>query len=155
MKQLFLIRHGEAGFSNGIDFERNLTQKGRDQLSRLGTLLKKKFHSIDKMYCSSANRTVETAEILEDFFLIDDKEFRKEIYEGNLQNLLNILEDCPNHCHSCLIVGHNPILSLLASHVSGENYTNLQPGMLACIDLAIDDWKMIGFNSGDLLEIVQ
>mgnify|MGYP003658524145 CR=1 FL=1 len=59
MKQLFLLRHGEAGFSQDSDFQRQLTIKGR------------------------------------------------------------------------------------------------QPGMMAIIELEIEDWKMIGFGTGILKEIIQ
>lgn len=155
MKQLFLIRHGEAGFSDGLDFERNLSQNGRNQLSRLRIHLKKRISSIDKMFCSSANRTKETASMLEEYILIHDKEYLKEIYEANLETLINILENCPNDHQSCIIVGHNPTLSLLVSHLAGESYLNLQTGMLAYLELELSDWKMIGFNTCVLKEVIQ
>ena len=40
MKRLFLLRHGEAGFSEGTDFQRQLTAKGKENLKRLGEELK-------------------------------------------------------------------------------------------------------------------
>ena len=155
MKQLFLLRHGEASFSGGLDFERNLSQNGVNQVLRLGSSLRNRISSIDKMYCSSAVRTRETAFMLEKYILIHDKEYRKEIYEATLETLLNIIENCPKHYKSCILVGHNPTMSLLLSHISGENYFNLQTGMLACLELDLPDWRMLGFNTGVLKEVIQ
>ena len=155
MKRLFLLRHGETGFSEGTDFQRQLTAKGKENLKRLGEELKNRDLEIDVMYCSSAERTMETATILQSYIQIETEFFLKEIYEGNLQTLLKILENCPSHADSCLIVGHNPILSLLVSHISGENYINMRPGMMACIDMEVSEWKMVGLNTGTLKEVLQ
>lgn len=155
MKQLFLLRHGEAGFSEGTDFQRQLTKKGIERLNRMGAELKRRSFSVDLMYCSTARRTMETASIIKDFILIKEEIFLKEIYGCNLGDLIQLLENVPFQANSCLIIGHNPILSLLVAHLSGENYFNLQPGMLAHLQLEIDDWRMVGLNSGILKEVFQ
>ncbi|WP_296705927.1 phosphohistidine phosphatase SixA [Algoriphagus sp.] len=155
MKQLFLLRHGEAGFSEGTDFQRQLTQKGIERLNRMGSGLKSRSLSVDLMYCSTARRTMETASIIHDYITIKEEIFIKEIYGGNLGDLIHLLENIPIQVNSCLIIGHNPILSLLVANLSGESYINLQPGMLAHLELEIDDWRMVGFDSGILKEIFQ
>lgn len=155
MKRLFLLRHGEAGFSEGTDFQRQLTPKGKEKLNLLGKELQNRSLSIDFMFCSSAERTMQTASIIKKYVLIKEEIFLKDIYESNLAGLIQILEGCPTHADSCIIIGHNPILSLMVSHLSGENYINMQPGMLACLDLEINDWSMVGVNTGSLLEILQ
>ncbi|MBN3518859.1 histidine phosphatase family protein [Algoriphagus lutimaris] len=155
MKRLFLLRHGEAGFSEGTDFQRQLTTKGKEKLNQLGKELQSRSLSIDFMFCSTAERTMQTAGIIQRYVAIKEEIFLKDIYESNLGGLIHILEGCPSHAESCLIIGHNPILSLLVSHVSGENYINMQPGMLACLDLEISDWSMVGVNTGSLIEILQ
>ncbi len=155
MKQLFLLRHGEAGFSEGTDFQRKLTSEGKEKLNRLGKELKNRSFSIDFMYCSMAERTMETSKILESYISIKEELFLREIYESNLGYLIELLENCPDSVNSCLIIGHNPVLSLLMGHISGENYINLKPGMMACLDLQVSDWNMVGLNTGILKEILQ
>lgn len=155
MKQLFLLRHGEAGFSEGTDFQRQLTKKGIDRLNRMGAELKSRSFSVDLMYCSTARRTMETASIINDYIIIKEEIFLKEIYGCNLGDLIQLLENVPIQANSCLIIGHNPILSLLVAHLSGESYINLQPGMLAYLQLEIDDWRMVSLNSGILKEVFQ
>ncbi|EAZ82562.1 SixA phosphatase family protein [Algoriphagus machipongonensis] len=155
MKQLFLLRHGEAGFSDGTDFQRQLTQRGIERLHRMGVELKSRSLGVDIMYCSTAERTMETAKIMESYLAIGEEIFLKEIYEGNLGALINLIENIPSTHNSCLIVGHNPIISLLVSHISGESYLNMQPGMMVCLDLEINEWQMVGLNTGILKEVFQ
>ncbi len=155
MKQLILLRHGEAGFSGDTDFKRQLTKKGRDKLIRMAESLNSKLRPIDLMYSSSAVRTVETAELIGNNLTIKESIFTKEIYDSDLKNLISFLEKTPNSISTCLLVGHNPTISLLLAHISGENYLGMQPGMMAIIDLEISDWQMIGFGTGKLKEIIQ
>ncbi|MEB2778069.1 histidine phosphatase family protein [Algoriphagus sp. D3-2-R+10] len=155
MKQLFLLRHGEAGFSQGSDFQRQLTKKGRENLIRMSGSLCQLFKSVDLMYCSSAERTKETAELIGKYITIKESIFTRDIYQGDLGNMIELLEKTSDAIETCLFVGHNPTISLLLSHISNENYLGLQPGMMAVIDLEISDWKMIGFGTGTLREIIQ
>lgn len=155
MKQLFLLRHGEAGFSQDSDFQRQLTKKGRDKLIRMGSGLGQKLKSVDLMYCSSAQRTLETAELIEKHLLVKEKIYSKDIYQGDMGAMIAMLEKTSSSVDSCLFVGHNPTISLLLAYISDENYLGLQPGMLAVIDLEISDWKMVGFGTGILKEVIQ
>ncbi|SFB45472.1 SixA phosphatase family protein [Algoriphagus aquimarinus] len=155
MKQLFLLRHGEAGFSQGSDFQRQLTKKGRENLIRMGESLDEKLKSVDLMYCSSAERTMETANLIGTHITIKESIFTRDIYQGDLGVLIALLEKTSVSVDTCLFVGHNPTISLLLAHISDEQYLGLQPGMMAVIDLEISDWKMIGFGTGILKEIIQ
>lgn len=107
------------------------------------------------MYCSSAQRTMETADLIGKRITIKESIFTRDIYQGNLVDMISLLEKTSSSVDSCLFVGHNPTISLLLAHISDENYLGLQPGMMAVIDLEISDWKMIGFGTGILKEIIQ
>lgn len=155
MKQLFLLRHGEASFSQGSDFQRQLTKKGRENLIRLGKSLDQKHMYVDLMYCSSAERTMQTADLIRKTIPIKESIFTKDIYHGDLGDIISLLEKTSSSVNTCLLIGHNPVISLLLSHLSDENYLGLQPGMMAILDLEIADWKMIGFGTGTLNEIIQ
>src|SRR5690606_8096098 len=146
---------GEAGFSQGSDFQRQLTIKGRENLIRMGKTLDQKLKSVDLMYCSSAERTVETADLVGKHMTIKESIFTRDIYKGDMGDMVALLEKTSASVDSCLFVGHNPTISLLLSHISSENYLGLQPGMMAVIELEITDWKMIGFGTGILKEIIQ
>jgi len=155
MKQLLLLRHGESSFSKGRDFERQLTSLGRQKLIRMGENIQNLEFSIDLMYCSTAHRTLETAKLIENYILIKESVFTKEIYDGDLNKMIELLEKTSNSVDSCLVIGHNPVISFLLSHITLESYLGLDPGMLAVVELEIDDWMMIGKGTGSLLELIQ
>jgi phosphohistidine phosphatase len=154
MKQLILLRHGEAGFSDGSDFQRQLTVRGKAQLNNVGQHLILKELDIDRMYCSSATRTRETAEIIKSHIPVKEEIYEKEIYSANLEILLKILEETPKEVETCLLIGHNPTISLLLSYLTSGDYVGLQPGMLAMLDLEVADWYMIGMHTASLREVI-
>jgi phosphohistidine phosphatase len=155
MKQLLLLRHGEAGFSAGLDLDRKLTLKGKEKLIRLGESLPKSEFSVDLMYCSSASRTQETAAIIKKYISIKEEVITRKIYNADLKTLLELIEGTDELVETCLLVGHNPTISLLLSHISNSNYIGMQPGMLAIIELEVPHWRMIGHGTGTLREILQ
>jgi phosphohistidine phosphatase len=155
MKHLILLRHGEAGFSDSVDFQRQLTPRGKENLKRLGENLPDHLLKVDFLYCSSATRTRETAEIIKKYIQVGEEEYIREIYDGNLETLLNLLENTPKEVEYCMIIGHNPTISVLASHLTHSNYIGLQPGAMAILDLEITEWYMVGLGTGTLNELIQ
>lgn len=155
MKYLILLRHAEAGFSDGVDFQRQLTPGGKENLNRLGGILQAGEMKVDFLHCSAATRTRETAEIIKSYVEIEDAEYTREIYEGNLETLMTLLEHTPREANSCMLIGHNPTISLLLSHLTHESYLGLKPGMMAIIELEISDWSMIGLGTGTLKEVLE
>jgi phosphohistidine phosphatase len=95
MKQLLLLRHGEAGFSEGPDIDRQLTLKGKEKLNRLGELLANNGFSVDLMYCSEAERTQETARIIKNFIPVEKQVVTRTVYNADLNTLIELLEDTP------------------------------------------------------------
>jgi len=155
MKHLILLRHGEAGFSDGVDFQRQLTPRGKEKLNRLGQTLLEAELEVDFLYCSTATRTRETAEILKKYVPIAQEEYTKEIYDGNMETLMELLEKTPKETQSCMMIGHNPMISVIIAHLTHGDYVGLQPGMMAIIDLEISEWYMIGLGTGTLREVRQ
>lgn len=154
MKKLFLLRHGEAGFGEDTDFKRRLTSRGKSAVSKLAKTVQKTQDSIDFMYCSPASRTIETAEIFGNEVLIRASKHDEKIYSGDVNHLILLLESLPDSVESCLIVGHNPTISLLLSLLSDGSYINLQPGNLGIIEFEFGTWKMISRGAGNLVEII-
>lgn len=155
MKHLILLRHGEAGFSDGVDFQRQLTPAGKENLNRLGEILHSAGMKADFLHCSAATRTRETAEIIKKYIQIEEEVYTRVIYEGNLESLLKLLENTPKTAETCMLIGHNPTISLLLSHLTHGYYIGLKPGMMAILDLEIHEWYMIGLGTGMLKEVLQ
>ena len=155
IKQLLLLRHGEAGFSSGLDIERQLTLKGKEKLHRLGKILLKSDFTVDLMYCSEAVRTQETATIISNYIHIEEQLITRKIYNADLKALIEIIESTPESIDTCLLIGHNPTISLLLSHISNSDYVGMIPGMLAKIELEVSSWNMIGLGTGTLQELLE
>lgn len=154
MKRLFLIRHGEAGFSKGTDFQRQLTKLGIEKILRVGKALREIQPEIELMYCSPAQRTMETADLLRKNVQIRSNEYHQSIYDGDLLSLMGLLENTPAIVDTCLVVGHNPIISLSLSTLTDDSYQNMSPGTLACLEFDFDSWKYISAGTGILREII-
>lgn len=154
MKHLFLMRHGEASFSADSDFDRSLTLRGCEKIGRIAKSFNNNIPDIDMMYCSSAKRTQETAQIFSQSVLIKQKEFTRIIYDGDMRDLMDLVENCPDENDRLLIVGHNPVISMLASSLCDGIYRNMQPGDLISIQFPLESWKLVTFGSGILLEIM-
>jgi phosphohistidine phosphatase len=154
MKHLFLMRHGEASFSADSDFERTLTSRGREKIARIAKSFNENTPEIDFMYCSSASRTQETAKIFSETVLIKKQEFTRIIYDGDMRDLMDLVENCSDEFDRLLIVGHNPVISMLASSLCDGIYRNMQPGDLISIQIPLESWNSVTFGSGILLEIM-
>lgn len=156
-KILVVLRHGEAYFNTEgeTDFERGLTEYGKNQLLRLKELFVKTGLKVSMILSSSSKRTRQTSEIISSFADSCKVEFRDEMYEAKSSVILDLLSQANNKYNSILLVGHNPGLSELVSHIADQGYLHMQPGMMAVIELAVDDWSHLGRGTGIVREVLQ
>ena len=83
MKEIYLIRHGQASFgSKNYD---NLSKKGEVQSKLLGSYFKKISLDFNKMICGSLNRQIQTTK-----HLVKELDFQKTIESSNLLNEYNV-----------------------------------------------------------------
>lgn len=157
MKYLSVLRHGfaEPGIGRDGDFARALTVEGSGRLKRLGQILQNREVTFDLLISSSAKRTNQTSEILSSYCPSGRVLFDDRLYEAELQIIMSILQEIDSSESHVLLVGHNPGVSALVSHLSGEKYINMDPGMMVRMEFHLDDWKHLNNNSGILLEILQ
>lgn len=156
-KFLYVMRHAEAKPGIGIkgDFLRELTLEGRKQLDRLLGILRRMEFKTELILVSPAIRTLQTSDIIGFDFSSDIRKIVDDIFDAEPQTLLQLLTDIQNEIQKVLLIGHNPGISALVSYVCGQNYISMKPGMMAIIELQVDDWKMLGSNTGILKEILQ
>lgn len=157
-KILYVLRHGEARPGIGVkgDFLRELTTDGRRQLSKLAQYLKSKDFKVDLILVSPAVRTQQSLEILTTTLAIKNNQVtHDEIFDAEPQKLLEIINNIGPSSNHLLLVGHNPGISSLVSFVSGQNYVSMKPGMMAVLEILVDDWRLLGGNTGVLKEILQ
>jgi phosphohistidine phosphatase len=123
-KTLFLLRHAKAitGGLLVLDQDRPLSDRGLKDVNKLGTKLHKKEINLDLIVTSPAVRAITTAQLIANKlnmkrtnFLIDPL-----VYGAELKELLELISGVSKRYDDVMIVGHNPSLTDLASHVAGE-----------------------------------
>lgn len=151
------MRHGEAdvGFGMSGDAGRPLTANGKSHVFRVAQVLKKADIKFDLTLCSPAVRTRQTLTILNSQVPAENIQLEEKIYEADPDTLLRLLNQVENEVSHLALVGHNPGISALLNYLTGDQYISLQPGMLAIIEILVDDWKEVGRNTGILKEILQ
>ena len=123
-KTLFLLRHAKAitGELSVPDQDRPLSERGLKDVNKLGVKLHKKGVRLDLIISSNAIRAMTTAQIIANKldmkrtnFLIDPV-----VYGVDIIALLELISQVAKRYDEVMIVGHNPSLTELASHLAGE-----------------------------------
>lgn len=154
MKNLYLMRHGEAGWGNPSDgdFARPLEARGERAAQLMGRHMASSNMDIDLILCSAATRARQTlTHFLEGYAGNLENRIEETLYLAPPQTIINHLRAVPDMINSVLIIGHNPgfqSLSLfLASENSGEDRRRIQyqfaTGGLAAFTYDRASWRSI------------
>lgn len=153
MKQLLLLRHGEAGFLESKDFDRSLSKSGFLGIQKVVEELVTRDMRLDFTLCSPARRTCQTLELIQKHLAIKECIFDEEIYSGGQEALIKIVHKIPFLVNSCILIGHNPALSSLLSTLTGGEFLTMQPGMLVELSILVPDWNMVGRGAAILSKV--
>jgi phosphohistidine phosphatase len=113
---LILWRHAEAESADdeGEDLERHLTPRGERQASRMAKWLDRQLPEGVKIYCSPAQRCLQTVQTLGRKFKVRDELSP----QCDHQDLLTLAQ-WPHAKMTILIVGHQPALGLTIAQTLG------------------------------------
>ncbi|MEA3292414.1 MAG: histidine phosphatase family protein [Pseudomonadota bacterium] len=119
-RELLILRHGKSDWNAGADdFGRPLKNRGKRGAQRMGVWLLRHDMLPDTILSSPAERAIVTAEKackamgMGTTTIIPDK----RIYANSVDNLLQVLHDCPAEARRAMLVGHNPGLEELLIHL--------------------------------------
>lgn len=155
MKTIMLMRHSHACSDNSAysDHERPLTSRGKTLALTTARLLFE-IGIPDRILCSDATRTVETANIV----AVELSEYREPEALNSLY--LAPAREYPNACaeylaerdETVLLIGHNPaIASLMATWAN--DHLSVSPATVAVFRVAIDDWQSLMFPGKFAIEL--
>jgi phosphohistidine phosphatase len=158
MRRLFLIRHAKAEPSVGRDdYERTLTDRGRDDARRVGHELAARNMLPDVLIHSGAARAKETAEIFAAQWPREvDLQQEVGLYDATQDMLLERARALPDARVRVAFVGHNPGLADLASSLAGSgSHAELRRMAakfptcgVAAFDFRVRHWNEIERHSG-------
>jgi phosphohistidine phosphatase len=121
MSRLFLLRHARAAWAEpgDRDFDRPLTEEGRNESRIVGAMMLAKGYRPDRIVCSPARRALETwhgvAEVLD--MKPSEALLSETLYAADAAGYLTIVRNNGAN-RSLLIVGHNPTIEDLALGLS-------------------------------------
>lgn len=159
-----LLRHGKSDWDAGAatDFERPLAPRGRKAVKRMGQWLRDQDLVPDYIISSPAERARHTTRRLCRFAEIPNSgiAWDPNIYEANLDALLEVIAHCPGEWQRVLLVGHNPGLEYLVRFLADESIGNWDADNLvptsALVQLEMpDDWTQLKPGSAKIVAITR
>ncbi|HEY59671.1 MAG TPA: histidine phosphatase family protein [Anaerolineae bacterium] len=142
MKKIFLMRHAKSSWKNSKlpDHERPLKKRGQKNAKSMGKFLKAKKHVPDIVLCSTAERAVQTANILTKACGYDKEViYTDKLYMAEPSNIFEILHDQPDKAKNIMIIGHNPGMEAFLQILTGKVET-LPTASIAYLNLSIKKW---------------
>ncbi|MDL0088253.1 SixA phosphatase family protein [Campylobacter gastrosuis] len=134
--KIFIIRHAKAEIlaQSGQDFERNLSEKGKNDIKIMAKILKSRGFKPDLVFSSSANRCKDTAKrLFEALNIKQNIKLRQKLYDANLNYILKFLKDIKN-ANSVALVLHNPLATELCEYLSDCVIQNLPTCGVFCLE---------------------
>jgi phosphohistidine phosphatase len=165
MKRLAILRHAKSSWDDpGLDdFNRPLNERGWKAARRLGREFKQRGIRFDLVLSSTSARTRETIDgVQEKFDFGAPIQFDPQLYLASEQLLLERVRALSETVEAPLIVGHNPGVEQLITHVTLNDRRGLRErvagkfptGALAVIELPAKRWADVEPGSGEIVELI-
>ena len=164
MRRLLLLRHAKAVPPTlEDDYDRELTERGREDARRLGEFIAHADFVPDRAIFSGAARTRETCEIVAAALPRPiETVVENALYDATRFLILGLLRELPASARAHLVVGHNPGIGDVANLLSGEGpalerlrlASKFPPSALAVIAFDRPDWSELAPGAGRLEKFV-
>ncbi|MFT5819015.1 MAG: phosphohistidine phosphatase [Crocinitomix sp.] len=155
MLTLYVLRHGKAvkpGESTD-DFKRKLNKKGTAQANQIGYIFQFNEFVVDQIIASGAQRTQETAEIMNYYLWRKPIIFDDSLYLASREKIQAVLQEKANG-KNILLTGHNFGLSDFVNYLVNDQLV-MSTALLVQINFNFDDWKLLGANTGTIEKIIE
>ncbi len=166
-KKLILVRHAkslwlpnERKFFMGDDRQRPLNKRGKTAAGAIASYLKSTANSVDKIFSSDALRAVQT---FQKIILRVDTNYENaidpQLYTFAPKELLAYIKKLKNHLKTVMIIGHNPAIQEVCTHLivpenSNPFYAKMKKkyptGGIATINFSVSKWDELSKSSGKL-----
>lgn len=154
MKTLTLIRHAKSDWddANLTDFDRPLNSRGKKDAPEMGRELAERDFMPDQIITSPAKRAMSTAKRIAKAieFPKDAIQTDERIYEASLATLMEIVNELDDAADHVALIGHNPGLTELGNHLTGDDIANLPTCSVLSISFDVDSWNEVWEDSGQV-----
>ena len=156
MKTLLIMRHAKSSWNYPelSDYDRPLNKRGKRDAPRMGEHLRQEGLVPDRILSSSAKRARSTARRVAKAAGYTRKVKKLDaLYDSVLGAYYKTLQVLPDTYQSVMVVGHNPTMEELVSHLSGR-ITWMPTAALAHIELPIEHWEAFDlYTKGTLVNL--
>lgn len=123
-RNLVIVRHAKADRPPGVaDADRPLTDRGHADAASAGAWLAEKGYHPEVVLCSPSRRTRQTWHDLA-VALSDTSRgtsptvtYSRQVYEGDVTALIELVRGIDPQAHTAMVVGHNPAISTFAARL--------------------------------------
>ncbi|MDR2200680.1 MAG: hypothetical protein LBN94_00990 [Puniceicoccales bacterium] len=149
MKRLYIVRNAHAAIG-ALDRERALDEQGVKELESVGAQMVAAGMRPNVILTSGARRSMETAKHIREIFglLVNVIDIREELYNADLQKILDILQSLPDEKNSVMLIAHNQGVMDLLGSITNSEYKEIPNGSLVVVELRLRHWKDINLNTG-------
>ena len=140
--RLLLLRHAKSSWKHRElqDHQRQLNSRGRKAATRIGQLMRQQLIIPDAVYCSTSERTRETAaRVFAELSQTPSTEFRDDLYHAEVDQLYSVISTVPDNARNTLIIGHNPGFENFVTELTGQ-FREIPTGTLISLHPHIDHW---------------
>ena len=134
--KIYFLRHGAAADpGSGSDFDRPLTEEGRERIAREAKAMRDLNLDLDTIVTSPLVRAKETAAIVAKTLKLETPIEDSDLGPGfDLDGLERIL-NAHDNADAIMLVGHEPNMSSVIGRLVGGARIDLKKGGVACVDL--------------------
>jgi phosphohistidine phosphatase len=158
---LYLLRHAKSSWSDPAlaDHERPLAQRGRRDAKRIAEHLVRLGIEPELVLCSSAERTLETLELLRPALGGSTVRHEARLYAAPVEALIELVRVLPHDVASAMLIGHNPGLQELALFLTSPSVererleAKFPTAALATVELRVP-WSRLSRANAELTGFV-
>ena len=148
MKALLILRHAKSSWKDSslADHDRPLNKRGKRDAPRMGKFLRKQDLVPDRIISSTAKRARNTATAVAKACHCEDKvELTQEFYHAGPGSYLTVLQNASDNDQRVMVVGHNPGMEALVTHLTGRIET-MPTAAIAHVALPIEQWTELDYE---------
>lgn len=145
MKTILLIRHAksEKDLQPNKDFERALTDQGKEDAILMAERIKDKKLIPDLLVSSPAKRAHGTASRMARKWAYPEEKIQwvESLYEAEFSKYYEVVDEIPDTCNSVAIVGHNPGIGVFADSLTAFIIDHFPTCAIAAFSIQTSSWK--------------
>jgi phosphohistidine phosphatase len=145
-KTLLLVRHAktEKDHESGMDSERKLTARGKEDARKMAIYLRNEAVPIDTFISSPAARARKTCKIFTEVYGTSPEKiiFKETLYLPDPVNFIQAISKIDDSADHIAIFSHNPGITEFAGSLCNDvSIDHMPPGSVFAVEADIKNWK--------------